>query len=278
MITIITDSCSDLSPELIDRFQIKVIPLTVYLNDQAYLDGVNISRDELFAAAEKNGQLPKTAAPSIAQFQQMFAQSSDEIIYTGISSKLSATFQSAQLAKETFKDKDIRIIDSKNLSTGIGLLVTRAAEMRDENYSLDEIEEAMIYNVNRTHVSFVIDTLDYLFMGGRCSSMEHLVGSILRIRPVIEVREDGTLGVREKIGGSRRRALNSMLADFKNHLPTLDHHRVFVTHTGCDSDAEYLVGEIKKLTQLDEIQTTYAGATVSSHCGRNTIGILYMAD
>ena len=130
--------------------------------------------------------------------------------------------------------------------------------------------------VGRVHTSFIIDTLDYLYMGGRCSAMENVVGSLLKIRPIIEVRPDGTLGVKEKTRGTRKKALGSMLADFEAHLSQVDLHRVFVTHTGCDADAAFLKEELLKIAPIEEVCITQAGATVASHCGPDTIGILYL--
>lgn len=274
MIEIFADSCSDLSPELIDHFHIHIIPLYVYENGVNYLDGKTITTPQLFELVKESGVLPKTSAPSEGDFLTNFAQA-DEAIFIGISSKLSASIQNAINASNSLKNKKILVIDSLTLSSGIGLLVLKAAELRDAGKSLEEIGEEIKNSVPKLNVSFVIDTLDYMYMGGRCSSMEHLVGSLLKIRPVIEVRPDGTLGVKTKIGGSRKKALNSMLDDFKSKLPNIDLHRVFVTHTYCDEDAEYLKSELLKLAPIEEVCITYAGSTIASHCGPNTIGILF---
>ena len=126
------------------------------------------------------------------------------------------------------------------------------------------------------HTSFVIDTLNYLHKGGRCSGTELLIGSLLKIRPVIEVRKDGSLGVQKKISGSRKKALDSLIVDFKSNLVNVNSHRIFITHTLCDTDAAYIKEEIARLGQFDEICTTVAGSTIASHCGPNTIGILYL--
>ncbi|NTV36137.1 MAG: DegV family EDD domain-containing protein, partial [Anaerolineaceae bacterium] len=149
-------------------------------------------------------------------------------------------------------------------------------EMRDTGNTAEEILKELTSLRQRIHTSFVIDTMEYLYMGGRCTAMQNLVGSILKIRPVIEVRKDGTLGVKDKVGGSRKKALNNMLEDFRKNADNLDTHRVFVTHTGCDDDAQYLKEEILKIKPVDELLTTITGATVSSHCGPNTIGIIYI--
>lgn len=272
---IFADSCCDLSPEQIKKYNIHIIPLGVFINEKSYLDGVDITSGELFAYAEKTGKLPKTSAPSVASFTEAFKPYQDGI-YISISSQLSASNQNGQLAAKSLPDADIRVVDSLNLSTGIGLLVMKAAEMREEGKTIDEIEMALKETTSKVYTSFVIDTLDYLYMGGRCSAMEHVVGSLLRIRPVIEVQSDGTLGIKEKVSGSRKKALDSMVLDFKKKLPNIDLHRVFITHPGSDADADYLTGELKKIADIEEICSTHASATISSHCGPGTIGILFI--
>ena len=274
MIEILTDSCSDLNPELIDRFHLQVIPLQVFISNRNLRDG-EITLAQLFDEVSKTSQLPKTAAPSVGDFLQYF-NTPGEKIFIGISSQLSATMQNASLAMAQLGRNDICLIDSLNLSTGIGLLVCKAAELRDQGYPLDAICKEIEATRPLVHSTFIIDTLDYLYKGGRCNALELVMGSLLRIRPVIEVRQDGTMGVKEKIASTRKKALQSLLKDFESLLPNIDLHRIFITHTGCDSDAEYLKIELKKLAKIDEIHITYAGATIASHCGPNTIGILYI--
>ena len=272
---IFSDSCCDLSPELINRFNIHIVPLGVYIDEKTFSDGVDISTGELFEKVKKTGILPKTSAPSVAAFTQAFKPFKNSI-YIGISSKLSASNQNALLAAQNLPDSKISVIDSLNLSTGIGLLVVKAAELRQDGKSQEEIEKVIKKDVAKVNVSFVIDTLDYLYKGGRCTAMEMVVGSILKIRPVIEVCPDGTLGVKEKITGSHKKAIDSMLVDFKRKLPTIDLHRVFVTHTYANDDASYLKEELLKIASIEEVCITDAGATIASHCGPKTIGILFL--
>ncbi|MEN6482360.1 MAG: DegV family protein [Anaerolineaceae bacterium] len=274
MIEIITDSCSDLSKDLMEQYHIHQVQLQVLANGKNYLD-CELSPSELYRIVEETGQLPKTSAPPVADFLKLFNNYS-ESIFIGISSKLSATIQSATLAAEELDNHNIRIIDSLNLSTGIGLLVVKAAEMRDQGLSSAEIEHTITTLVPKVRSSFIIDTLEYMYKGGRCSAMENIVGSLLQIKPIIEVKPDGTLGVKEKIRGSRKKGLNSLLTNFKKELPDIDLERVFITHTGCDEDAEYLKSELNSLATIRNITITRAGATITSHCGPNTIGILYL--
>ncbi len=274
MIEILTDSCSDLSAELIQRFRIKVIPLNVFVNENTYKDGTEIKIDQLFDYVSKTGLLPKTSAPSLVEFSQFF-HNIEQGVYIGISQQLSATHDVAIQAKQSLRDQDVRIIDSKNLSTGIGLLVLKASELRDQGKTLDEIEIAINETISKVRTSFSIDTLDYLYKGGRCTAMENIVGSMLKIRPIIEVRSNGSLGVKEKTSGARKKALMTMVKNFEKDLPLIDLHRVFITHTGCTEDAVFIKTEILKKTAFDEFHQTFAGATIASHCGPNTIGIIY---
>jgi DegV family protein with EDD domain len=276
MITILTDSCADLNQELISRFGIHTISLTVFINEKIYHDGIDLSLPELYHQVEIGGELPKTSAPSVAEFQTFFQSFPGDLIYTGISSKLSATYQNALLAAKNLPGRNIHVIDSKNLSTGIGLLVLKAADLRDQGLTAGEIEKEIQSLLPKLHTSFVVDTLEYVYKGGRCSAVENIVGSLLKIRPVLEVKTDGSLGVKEKTRGTRKKALTTLLDDFKAHLPNVDLQRVFVTHTGCDADGEYLAGELKNIAPIQEIYITTAGCTISSHCGPGTIGILYL--
>ncbi len=274
MVTISTDSCADLSSALIRDRDIKVIPLQVLVDGRNIRDG-EMSLEELFASVEKTGQLPKTSAPAVADFIDFYA-GSEEVVFIGISEKLSATIQSARLATSELKSQRIFIVDSKNLSTGIGLLVIKAADLRDHGLNAQQIASELEKLVAKVRTSFVIDTMEYLYKGGRCSGLQALAGSLLQIRPIITVQEDGTLGVKHKIRGSRAKALNTLLSDFKADLPDIDLQRVFVTHTSYPEDADYLVEELKKLAPVEQVLVTSAGATIASHCGPRTIGILYL--
>jgi DegV family protein with EDD domain len=275
MVKIICDSTGDLPSELLEKYDIKVVPLSIFINGKNYLDGRELDTTQLFELIEKTKELPKTSAPSIEFFREVFGQYS-EMVYISISSKLSASFQSSLLALEGSDREKKIVIDSLNLSTGIGLLVIKASELSTRGFTPSEIADQVQKDIAKVRTSFVIDTLDYLYKGGRCSAIELLVGSILRIRPIIEVHPDGTLGVKEKIGGSRKKALTSMISDIHSKKPQIDPKRIFVTHCACLEDAEYLLSELSMMEYFDEILITEAGSTIASHCGPKTIGILYM--
>ena len=275
MVTIVTDSTADLNAELLEKYQVSVVPLGVSIADHTYQDGVDLSTSKLFKLIDEYDQLPQTSAPSVGQFLEVFSQPGD-FFFTGLSSALSATYQNAKLAAKELPEGKVQLVDSLNLSTGIGLLVCKAAELRDRGLSNTEIAEEIQRTVPKVRTSFVIETMEYLYKGGRCSALQHLVGSLLKIRPVIEVDAHGKMGVKDKSRGTRKKALELMLDDLDKHQQDWDHHRVFITHTGCDDDALYLANEIQNQYAPDEINITTAGAVIASHCGQDTIGILYL--
>lgn len=275
MVHIFTDSTSDLSPELIASYNINVVPLTVHIADRTFHDDFSVSGKELFAMVDATGQLPTTSAPSVGEFAAAFDRP-DEVIYIGISSKLSASVANARLAAETFPAGKVRVIDSLNLSTGAGLLVLRAADLRDQGASAEEIEREVLAAVPKVRTSFVIDTMRYLYMGGRCTALQSLMGGLLQIRPVIYARPDGVLDVKDKIRGSRARTLDAMLRDFQAHRDEVDLRRVFITHAEGAEDAAFLSAALAQLAPIQEILITSAGAVISSHCGPGTIGVLYL--
>ncbi len=274
MVDITTDSCADLSKDLITNRNIRVIPLQVFIENQNLKDG-DISSAELFSRVQTSGSLPKTAAPAVAEFARFF-DVPGETIFMGISSKLSATVSNSRLALDLLDaQKKVHIIDSLNLSTGIGLLALKAADIRDQGLNAAEIVESVHQLIPKIRTSFIIDTMEYLYKGGRCTALQAIFGSVLKIRPVIEVRQDGTLGVKDKLRGGRQKGLNALFEDFIARRDQLDLTRVFITHTGCDGDAAYLADAIRKSVPVKELLITTAGATISSHCGPNTIGIMY---
>lgn len=274
MVTIVTDSTADLGTELAKRYNVHVVPMYVFVNDRSYLDGVDISLPELFQSVTLTGKLPKTSAPTVRDFLKVF-ELPGEIVYVGLSSKLSATHQNALLAREMAGAERIFPVDTLNLSTGIGLLVIKAAELRDQGLSGAEIQQQVQAMAHGVRTSFIVETLDYLYKGGRCSAMQNLVGSLLQIRPVIAVQPDGTLGIKTKLRGTRKKALHAMLDDFAENAPKVALERVFVSHAGCEDDAQYVKAELLRIAPIQEVLITHLGSVIASHCGPDTLGILY---
>ncbi|QRN84522.1 DegV family protein (plasmid) [Chloroflexota bacterium] len=274
MISIKTDSCADLGQPLLNAHGIGSVPLHVLVKGEDHFDD-DLTLDFLFSSVDQTGELPKTAAPSVQEFIDFFSEP-EPVIYIGLSSQLSATMANAELAKDQMNRGDIHLIDSLNLSTGIGLLALKAADLRDAGLDADEITTEVLASRDKVRTAFVIDTMDYLYKGGRCTALQAIFGSMLKIRPIINVRPDGTLGVRDKVRGSRQKALNELLSGFKNDLPNVDLTRVFVTHSGCPEDADYLAEKLKSMADIKDVLITVAGSTIGSHCGPNTIGILFL--
>ena len=280
MIKILSDSTCDLSKELLQRYNIEIIPLFVRLGDEEYLDGVNITPEELYSWSDEHGETPKTAAPGIEYLAKRFDKdSSDEYIVFTISSSMSACFNNARLAAESAKMSDrVHIIDSANRSTGIGLLVVRAAELAQEGKTAAEIVTEIESLKSKVRASFVIDTLVYLYRGGRCSGLAALFGTALKLHPRIAV-SDGAMHPEKKYRGNSHKYVMDYVKDMEKELKTARNDRVFITHSGCskevvDSVKEYLSG----LNHFDEILETRAGSVVSSHCGPGTLGVLFIAE
>ncbi|MHB0857780.1 MAG: DegV family protein [Anaerolineae bacterium] len=274
MIQIVTDSTADLGPELASRYGIWTVPLTVQVAGASYADGVDLDACGLFDLVERSGVLPTTSAPAVAAFARAFA-GADEAVYIGISSRLSSSIQNALIASQECPSGRVRVVDSLNLSAGIALLALYAASLRDRGLSVDVVETAVRAAVPQVRTAFVLDTLEYLHMGGRCTALQSIVGSLLKLRPVIEVCPDGTLGVRDKVRGSRRHALDRLLSPLRNDLSRLDRQHVFIAHAACPEDAAMLATEVEQLAAPAEVHVVSAGCVIGSHCGPGTVGIFY---
>lgn len=280
-IKLITDSTADLGQDLVNGHGITVVPLTVHFDDESYRDGLDITTAQLFQRVSERKRLPKTASPSPAAFLEAFTLATadgSEAIFIGISSQLSSTVQNAALAADMLGGGRVSVFDSGNLSTGIGLLVLLASDLIREGRSRAEILAALEEARPRVRSSFMVDTLEYIHMGGRCSGIQALAGALLHIRPVLTV-VDGGLTVAGKTRGARQKALDFMLEQFERDAAAglVRPERVFVTHTGVQEDARYMMARVRQaLPEVEAVLETDAGSVVASHCGPGTIGILYM--
>ncbi len=280
MIHIITDSTNDLDQETIAQHNIEVLPLYVNFSDSSFKDGIDITTPELYKLVEEKNELPKTAAIPFQSFVDVFQKYvdlGDEIIFTGISKQMSRTYENAVLAAKEVNEEKIFVVDSMNLSTGIGLLVLKACKYRDEGKSAKEIAEALEQDNKRVLSQFAIERMDYLYKGGRCSSLAKIFGTLLKIKPIIAVR-DGKMHVAKKPHGKMKIALDVMIEQLKNDLPRLDRDVVLITHSLAFDYCDYIKAEISKFLGDTPILCTVAGCVISSHCGQGTIGILYMVN
>ncbi|MDE6047784.1 MAG: DegV family protein [Anaeroplasmataceae bacterium] len=280
MIHIITDSTNDLDAKTIAEHNIEVLPLYVNFSNASYQDGVDITTPELYKLVEEKNELPKTAAIPQQTFIDVFSkyvEAGDEVIFTGISKQMSRTYENAVLAAREVDESKIFIVDSMNLSTGIGLLVLKACKYRDEGKSAKEIAEALNKDNKRVLSQFAIERMDYLYKGGRCSGMAKIFGTLLKIKPIIAVR-DGKMHVAKKPHGKMKVALDIMIEQLKGDLSRLDRDVVLITHSLAFEYCDYIKSEISKFLGDIPILCTIAGCVISSHCGQGTIGILYMVN
>lgn len=277
-IKLVTDSTCDLSPDLIETHQIEVVPLYVNFKDESYRDNVDLKTEEMYRLVRQKGYLPKTSATSPGVFTEVFTKYLNEgydIIYTGIGKKLSATFQSAYTAKQLLQSDRIYLVDSENLSSGSGLLVLKAAKFRDAGDSASEIVLKLQELVPKVRSQFIIDTLEYLHKGGRLNALSAMMGTMLRVKPIIKVR-DGVLNVGKKPRGNIRVGIDLMLQELIEMQSEVDPDFLMITHSLAYDNATYIKERLHGQVSLDQVYETDAGCVISSHCGPGTIGILYI--
>lgn len=272
-----SDSTCDLGQELIDRYQIKIIPMGVSLGDKLYRDGFDITPDDIYAHHAKTGQLPKTSAINMAECAEYFAELTKDgsaVIHFTISASLSATYNNARVAAEDFEN--VYVVDSQNISTGNGLLAIAAAEMAKRGLTAKEIADKVRILASCVDASFIVDNLEYLAKGGRCSAVAAFGANLLQLKPCINVK-NGTMGVGKKYRGKFEKVLIGYVAERLADKDNVDLDRVFVTHAGCDPKVvEEVVEAVKNTLPFKEVFVTRAGCTVSSHCGANTLGVLFV--
>ena len=276
-IVITSDSTTDLSEELRERYNVAVMPLKITLGGKLYTDGVDITPDDIYAHHDKTGELPKTTATNVNDCLEFFKEYTDSgktVIHFTISSDMSSTYSNACLAAEELGN--VHVKDTKNLSTGGGLLVISAAEMLNEGLSAEEIVEKTRALVPCVDASFVIDSLEYLYKGGRCSALAMFGANLLKLKPCIQVK-NGKMDVAKKYRGKYSEVLKQYVAEQIGDGSDIILDRVFVTHAGCDPQlVDEIVALVKKLAPFKEVFMTRAGCTVSSHCGADTLGVLFI--
>lgn len=280
MVKIIADSTCDLSPDLLARYDIDILPLHIILGEQDYLDGQGISPDELYRWSDEQRTSPKTAAialpDAIAALKPYVAEGREVVCFT-ISGSMSSTYNVMCLAAEQTDPSLVHVIDSQSLSTGGGLLVISAAEMAQQGLCAEEIIARVEALRPLVRASFVVDTLAYLHRGGRCSSVSALMGSALRLHPRIGVA-DGRMSAGKKYRGRMDRVIREYVTDMEADLLAARKEHVFITHSGCDDNTLAAVyGMLENLHHFQEIHVTRAGGVVSSHCGPGTLGVLFIA-
>jgi DegV family protein with EDD domain len=276
-VIIASDSTCDLSPELIQRYDVQILPLGVALGEKQYTDGVDIDPDFIYAHYEKTGQLPKTSAINLADFEDFFSRltaDGSSVIFFTISSEMSSTWHNAHLAAET--NERAFVVDTRNLSTGGGLLVIAAAEMAEAGMEAADIVAKCNEYAPCVDASFIIDSLEFLYKGGRCSALAAFGANVLSLKPCIVVK-DGKMGVGKKYRGKFGAVLPKYVSDRLGDASDVIKNHIFVTHAGCEPAViEACVAAVKAIAPEAEVHVTRAGCTISSHCGRNTLGVLFI--
>ena len=276
------DSACDIGPELREEFDVHLFPFHILLGGKSYMDGVDITSEEMYQAYREKGLLPKTAAVTPADYTEHFGKWVEEgyqVIHLCLGSALSSSFQNAQSAADEMGS--VFVVDSASLSTGFGLLVVKAGEMiREGRAALDIVAELALMR-ERTHASFVLDTLEFMRAGGRCNAVTAFGANLLKLKPCIEVNNHaaGSMSVGKKYRGAMERVLPEYVKDCLSGRDNLDLARVFITHSGSPAEDITLVkGEIEKYAKFEKYYVTSASGTISAHCGPRTLGVLFMTN
>ncbi len=276
-VKIFADSTSDLPAAWTSQYDIGIIPLYVVMDDKTYKDGLDITPLDVYRKVESGSNLPKTTAPSPKDFMDLFAphiESGEDIVYIGLSSKLSSTYQNAIIAAAEFPDGRVHVVDSLNLCSGIGLLVMKAIQAAELGKSAVEIVSLVEKYRSLVETEFVIDTLEYLYKGGRCSGMQNFIGSLLQIRPVLKV-VDGNIIPAYKVRGKKEKAVQQMLDNALSNMAEMDTDLIIVAHTLAEEEAQRLAAILREQTGVREVALAEAGCVISSHCGPHTVAIMY---
>ena len=279
-VKIISDSTCDLSKELVEKYNISILPLHIVLGEAEYKDGEEIGPDEIYKWADENKTTPKTSAIAITDVMdeyEKWLKEYDEIVSFSISGKMSTTVNVMRMGADELEVEDrVFVVDSENLSTGSGLLVIEAAIMAQEGKNAKEIVACLDELKSRVKASFVVDTLTYLHRGGRCSGVAALAGGALKLHPKIVV-EDGAMKPDKKYRGKMKKVILDYAKEMEEKLLQAKKDRVFITHSGCEAEVLEGVEEyLKSLNYFEEILITRAGGVISSHCGPGTLGVLYL--
>lgn len=279
-IVITADSTCDLPQELIDKYDIKIFPLSVLLGEKVYHDGVDIKPSDIYDFVEKTGELPKTAAVTPSEYHEVFKRFADDgkkIVHIGFSSALSSSYQNACVAAEEFER--VYCVDSKNLCTAMGLLVLKACDYREKGMDAKRIADKVNRLVPKVSATFVLDGLEYLHKGGRCSSVAKFGANVLGIKPSIAVdTQTGRLDMAKKYRGKTELVYKQYITDRINEIKRIQPDRVVIANSGgvpADTIA-FAKGMLEGRDKFEQVILADAGCTISSHCGPKTLAIFYI--
>ena len=279
-IVITADSTCDLPQELIDKYDIKIIPLSILLGEKVYHDGVDIKPSDIYDFVEKTGELPKTAAVTPSEYHEVFKRFADDgkkIVHIGFSSALSSSYQNACVAAEEFER--VYCVDSKNLCTAMGLLVLKACDYREKGMDAKRIADKVNRLVPKVSATFVLDGLEYLHKGGRCSSVAKFGANVLGIKPSIAVdTQTGRLDMAKKYRGKTELVYKQYITDRINEIKRIQPDRVVIANSGgvpADTIA-FAKGMLEGRDKCEQVRLADAGCRISSHCGPKTLAIFYI--
>ena len=273
------DSTADLSPEIVKDFNINIIPLRVILGDDEYIDGVTLKASEIYTFVDKTGVLPRTAAVNEADFGEHFdkllnGNKDNVVIHFSLSSELSCSCQNSKLAAND--RENVHVVDGRALSTGTSLLMLKAVDMAREGKGVDEILAFCNENAGKIQTSFVVDDLLYLYKGGRCKGLTMYMANLLKIHPMLQMH-DGFLKQETKLRGNMKIVIRKYIEYLKEQNPNPDNTRCFITHTDMDRElVDLAISLTKEHFNFETVYDTEAGATIASHCGRGTLGLLFL--
>lgn len=278
-VVITADSTCDLPSYLVKKHTIDLIPLGIQLGLESYQDGVDITPDDIYSYYNQTKVLPKTAAVSPGAYTDLFEKYTSQgkaVVHINLSSAISSTHQNALIAAKQFDD--VYIVDSKSLCTGLGLLVLKACDLRDEGLSAQEVATRLETLKDKIICTFVLDTLEFLHKGGRCSGVARLGANILGLKPSIMVNnQDGTMSVGKKYRGKIDAVYQQYAKDIMKNIDQMDRRRIVVAHSGVSQDKiDIMRREVSLSGMFDEVIVARAGCTITSHCGPGTMAIIYM--
>ena len=281
MVRILSDSTCDLSKDLLEKYNIAIVPLHIILGEKDYKDGLDITVDEIYQWADANNATPKTSAVSPEEamnaLSPLLENEEDEVVCFTISESMSSTYSVMNMAVDALEEEErVYCINSENLSTGIGLMVIEAAIMAQEGKSAKEIAEYITKLRPMVRSSFVVDTLTYLHRGGRCSSVAALAGGMLKLHPRIAV-DGGKMEAGKKYRGKMSKVVLEYVKDMEEALLNARPERVFITHSGCEQETiDEVYSYLRQLNVFEEILVARAGSVISSHCGPGTLGVIFI--
>lgn len=277
-VKIFADSISDIPQSWIDQYDIGIVPLYVVFGDSAYKDRIEITTNDIYRRVEESGELPHTAAPSPADFAAAFStwiEQGRKIIFISMSSKLSSTYQSAMIAASELPEGSVHVVDSLNVSGGIALLVMKAALAARAGKSASDIVSILQEKRDRVEIEVLVETLSYLHKGGRVSNLQHMIGSLLKIRPILRIKE-GVVISADKYRGKTEKAVERLLQRITENIHKIDHDLIIVAQTLADKTAHYIKAALLERTDVKEVAIIEGGCAISCHCGPRTVAIMYM--